>query len=88
MIVNTIYNVVDRIFIGQFAGEEAITGLTIAFLVMMMLLACAYLVGTGGAALLSINLGKKRYSKHKPCIWEYVKCWNNYYTHNGINYAF
>jgi putative MATE family efflux protein len=59
MIVNAIYNVVDRIFIGQVAGEEALAGLTIAFPVMMVLFAFASLVGAGGAALLSINLGKK-----------------------------
>lgn len=59
MIVNAIYNVVDRIFIGQVTGEEALAGLTIAFPVMMILFAFAALVGAGGAALLSINLGKK-----------------------------
>jgi putative MATE family efflux protein len=63
MIVNAIYNVVDRIFIGQFAGEEALAGLTIAFPVMMLLFAFASLVGAGGAALLSINLGKKDINK-------------------------
>ncbi len=59
MIVNAIYNVVDRIFIGQFAGEKALAGLTIAFPLMMILFAFASLIGAGGAALLSINLGKK-----------------------------
>jgi putative MATE family efflux protein len=59
MLVNAIYNIVDRIFIGQFAGEEALAGLTIAFPVMMILFAFASLVGAGGAAMLSINLGKK-----------------------------
>lgn len=59
MIVNAIYNVVDRIFIGNFAGENALAGLTIAFPVMMVIFAFASLIGIGGAALMSINLGKK-----------------------------
>jgi putative MATE family efflux protein len=59
MVVNAIYNVVDRIFIGQFAGEEALAGLTIAFPVMMIIFAFANLIGIGGASLLSIRLGEK-----------------------------
>ncbi|AEV29563.1 putative efflux protein, MATE family [Sphaerochaeta pleomorpha str. Grapes] len=59
MVVNAIYNVVDRVFIGQFAGEEALAGLTIAFPVMMIIFAFANLIGIGGASLLSIKLGQK-----------------------------
>jgi len=58
MLVNAIYNVVDRIFIGQFAGEAALAGLTVAFPIMMITFAFANLVGIGGAALLSIKLGE------------------------------
>lgn len=63
MIVNAIYNVVDRIFIGNFAGEEALAGLTIAFPIMMIIFAFASLIGIGGASLMSINLGKKDLKK-------------------------
>ncbi|MFA7108514.1 MAG: MATE family efflux transporter [Sphaerochaetaceae bacterium] len=59
MVVNAIYNVVDRIFIGNFAGEKALAGLTIAFPIMMIIFAFASLIGIGGASLMSINLGKK-----------------------------
>lgn len=59
MLVNAIYNVVDRIFIAQFAGEKALAGLTIAFPVMLILFAFASLVGAGGAALMSIRFGEK-----------------------------
>lgn len=61
MLVNAIYNVVDRIFIGQYAGETALAGLTIVFPVMMIIFAFASLVGAGSAALLSIRLGEKDY---------------------------
>lgn len=59
MLVNAIYNVVDRIFIGQYAGEEALAGLTVAFPVMMVIFAFASLIAIGGASLLAIRLGEQ-----------------------------
>ena len=59
MVVNAIYNVVDRMFIGRFAGEEALAGLTVAFPVMMILFAMATLIASGGSALMSIQLGRR-----------------------------
>ncbi|WP_105614244.1 MATE family efflux transporter [Vallitalea okinawensis] len=56
--VNAIYNIVDRIFIGNYAGENALAGLTIAFPLMILIFAFASLVGIGGAALISIKLGE------------------------------
>src|SRR5690554_1718759 len=59
MLVNAIYNVVDRIFIGRIAGENSLAGLTIVFPIMMIIFAFAGLIGTGGSALLSIRLGER-----------------------------
>jgi putative MATE family efflux protein len=61
MLVNAIYNIVDRIFIGRLVGENALAGLTIAFPIMMIIFAFCGLIGIGGAALLSIKLGEKKY---------------------------
>ena len=61
MLVNAIYNVVDRIFIGKVVGEAALAGLTIVFPIMMIIFAFAGLIGIGGSALLSIKLGEKDY---------------------------
>lgn len=58
MLVNAIYNVVDRIFIGKFVGEGALAGLTVVFPIMMIIFAFASLIGAGGASLLSIRLGE------------------------------
>ncbi len=63
MVVNAIYNVVDRIFIGRFAGEDALAGLTIAFPVMMIIFALATLIASGAASLMSIELGRKNSRK-------------------------
>lgn len=59
MLVNAVYNVVDRVFIGQYVGEEALAGLTVAFPAMMIIFAFAGLIGIGGSSLLSIKLGEK-----------------------------
>lgn len=63
MMVNAVYNVVDRIFIGRFVGEDALAGLTVAFPVMMMLFAMATLIASGASALMSIQLGRRDLKK-------------------------
>lgn len=62
MMVNALYNVVDRIFIGNSPsiGANGIAGITIAFPIMIILIALGVLFGIGGATLFSIRLGQKR----------------------------
>jgi putative MATE family efflux protein len=59
MIVNAIYNVVDRMFVGRFVGESALGGLTIAFPVMMVAFAVGTLFAIGGTTMVSIKLGER-----------------------------
>lgn len=58
LLVNTIYNIIDRIFIGQFVGAHALAGLTVVYPIMFVIFAGSALIGRGGANLLSISLGK------------------------------
>lgn len=62
MVVNALYNVVDRIFIGRSPdlGANGIAGITIGFPIMIMLLAIGILFGIGGATLFSMKLGQKK----------------------------
>ncbi len=57
MLVMQLYNVVDRAFIGQVVGKDAIAGLTITFPVMNISTALGVLIGAGASARLSIHLG-------------------------------
>lgn len=57
--VNVLYNVVDRIFIGQGVGALAISGLAITFPVINLTSSLGMLVGAGAAARISISLGKQ-----------------------------
>lgn len=56
--VNALYNIVDRIFIGNGVGADAITGLTLTFPISIFILAFGMLVGVGASARVSILLGK------------------------------
>ena len=60
MIVVSLYNVIDRIIIGQQVGPDAIAGLAITFPVMNLVTAFGTLVGVGSAARVSIMLGQGR----------------------------
>ncbi|MDE7410997.1 MAG: MATE family efflux transporter [Paramuribaculum sp.] len=57
MLTMSLYNVIDRIFIGQGVGTEAIAGLAITFPVMNIATALGVLVGAGASARVSISLG-------------------------------
>lgn len=62
MLVMSLYNVVDRIFIGQVVGPEAIAGLAITFPLMNITTAIGVLVGVGSCTRISIALGRKNHS--------------------------
>ena len=57
MMVNSLYNVIDTMFVGQGVGPEAIGGLAIAFPVQMLTLGFAQMIGMGAASAVSRNLG-------------------------------
>ncbi|MGL4997721.1 MAG: MATE family efflux transporter [Cetobacterium sp.] len=62
MLVSALYNVVDRIFIGNMKdiGALAITGVGITMPIVTIVLAFSMLIGIGATANISIKLGKKR----------------------------
>ncbi len=59
MIVMSLYNVVDTIFIGQGAGALAIAGLSISFPVQLIVMAVAQMVAVGAASIISRALGER-----------------------------
>ena len=61
-VIASIYNMVDRIFLGQCVGALAIAGLAITMPIMNIIHASGSLVGAGSAARMSIILGKKDYN--------------------------
>jgi len=60
MVVNALYNFVDRIFIGNGVGSLGIAGITISFPLMLIVFAFAMLIGFGATSLISIKLGENK----------------------------
>lgn len=63
MLVQALYNIVDRIFIGRGVGALGIAGATIAFPLMLIQMAFGMLIGLGAGSLISIKLGEKEKEK-------------------------
>ena len=58
MVFNTLYNVVDTVFLGQAVGEVGVAVTTVAMPVMTILMGFSMLAGQGGNALAAIQLGR------------------------------
>lgn len=60
-VVNLLYNIVDRIYIGHIPeiGAAALTGVGVTFPIIMIISAFSALVGMGGAPRASIKMGQK-----------------------------
>ncbi|HNY14477.1 MAG TPA: MATE family efflux transporter [Bacteroidales bacterium] len=54
----SVYNIIDRIFIGQGVGPLAISGLALTFPLMNITAAFGSMVGVGASAMVSIRLGQ------------------------------
>ncbi len=60
MLVNALYSIVDRIFVGRGLGSLALSGVAITFPLTNIIMAVGMLVGIGAAAVVSIKLGQKK----------------------------
>ena len=60
-LINVLYNIVDRIFIGKIPeiGATALTGVGVTFPLVMIIAAFSAFIGMGAAPLVSIKLGEK-----------------------------
>jgi putative MATE family efflux protein len=58
MVFNSLYNVIDGIFLGQAVGSAGIAVTTLALPVMIILMGFSMLAGQGGNALAAIQLGE------------------------------
>lgn len=68
IVVMSIYNIIDRIFIGQGVGPDAIAGLAITFPVMNVSAAFGVLIGAGASARTSILLGMQAKDKAEQVL--------------------
>lgn len=73
-IAASLYNLIDRAFIGHMpgVGPEAISGLTNTFPFMNLSVAFGAMIGVGGATLLSVRLGQRDYDSAKNILGNLV----------------
>ncbi len=60
---NSLYNIVDRIFIGRGVSAEALSGISVIFPIMMIMAGFGMMLGIGSGVLVSINLGRKDHQR-------------------------
>lgn len=57
-VINLLYNIVDRIYIGQGVGRDALTGVGLTLPIIMIISAFSLFAGAGGAPLAAMALGQ------------------------------
>ena len=74
MMVNALYNIVDRMFIGRIpdVGSLALTGVGITMPIMSILLAFGMLIGIGSTANISLNLGRGKRDEAEKLIGDAI----------------
>ena len=69
-LVSVLYSIVDRMYIGNIPsnGTQALAGVGVCGPIVTLISSFAFLVGIGGAPLVSINLGEKNIAAAKKVI--------------------
>ena len=57
-LINALYNIVDRIYIGKGVGDTALTALGVTFPIIMVIAAFSAFIGMGGAPRVAIKMGE------------------------------
>jgi putative MATE family efflux protein len=60
MFANALYNIVDRVFVGQIVGAQGIAAIAISFPSMLLFSCIATLIGAGAASRVAILMGERR----------------------------
>ena len=63
LLINVLYNVVDRIFVGQFVGAEGLSAVTMVFPITLLQFSFVLLFGSGSGVLIAKSLGENRLDK-------------------------
>ncbi len=63
MMVGSLYTVIDRAFLGNVVGPDALAGLSVCMPITFVMLAFGMLIGVGTGALVSIRLGQQKHAE-------------------------
>lgn len=68
MLINSVYNIIDQIFIGKGVGTLGNAATNVIFPLIIVFNAITSLIGNGTAAYLSLKLGEKKYKEAKESL--------------------
>ena len=83
LLITAIYNIVDRMFVGNFNGTSALAGLSVCFPLSYMMMAFALMCSAGGSTFFSLFSGHNESEKMNQsfgnalilvCIFEIILC--------------
>lgn len=60
ILVTSLYNIVNRVYIGHSAGRLGMAAVTVGFPIMLVEVAFGAMIGVGGTTMVSIRLGQQR----------------------------
>ena len=63
LLITAIYNIVDRMFVGNFNGTSALAGLSVCFPLSYMMMAFALMCSAGGSTFFSLFSGQNEKDK-------------------------
>ena len=63
MLVISIYNIVDTLFISRFLGKEALAGINLILPIQLFTFSIALAIAIGTSARISVNFGKRNFDK-------------------------
>ena len=73
VLLNTLYTMVDGIFVGQGTGEAGLAGVNLAWPAITLILGIGLLFGTGASSLISICLGQNDQDKAERLLGTVLK---------------
>ena len=74
-LINILYNIVDRMYLGRLPGHLSLTGLGLCLPIISILMGFANLCGTGGAPLCSIYRARARRKRPSGSWATPLPCW-------------
>lgn len=69
---NTLYTIVDGIFVSQYVGTNALAAINIVYPIVNILTGIALVFAAGGSAMAAISIGaheKNKRDRHFPSAW-------------------
>jgi len=68
MIVNYSYNIINRIFVGNKIGADALSAVAVLFPIFIIIYGISFMIGMGGQTNVSLRLGEKKYKEAEKIL--------------------